>query len=199
MKKVLIVCSIAVCLCIFLAFIFWFIVSGAFVMLVPSPAKPKIADSEFPFILTYEIDGNTTTIEDVAIVEFDGYGEKTSAGQSRKWTVYTKGNSSSNSKEEKNNSLDIVILDVTANNEYDKFGNKILELYFYGGNGHYFMSDKLGWLDRDAQEIDCVNYMCETVNGELRYKSMDAEEAFEKFKIRLISWECAPPIENEFR
>ena len=42
---------------------------------------------------------------------------------------------------------------------------------------------------------NCLTYELDGTIGGGAYK---AAEAYEKFKIRLISWECAPLIENKF-
>lgn len=59
-------------------------------MLMPNPPKPTVCYEEFPFTLTYELNGEVKTIKDTAICEFDGYHERTEAGQSRKWITYLK-------------------------------------------------------------------------------------------------------------
>ena len=81
---------VAVVVFFFYIFVYpWFIIWLVLVIL-PNPPKPAIRYGEFPFRLTYELNGETKTIEDVAICEFDGYGERSEAGQDRKWKTHLK-------------------------------------------------------------------------------------------------------------
>ena len=93
----------------------------------------------------------------------------------------------------------VALFSATQENEYDEFGRKILELYFYGGNGYHYMSDFLGDHNRDEQEFDYVSYRYRTAEGDVGHSSIPADEAYEKYKIRLIYWEASPPIENSFK
>lgn len=180
-----------------------FVLSGAIFSFGSNPPKPEITYGEFPFKLTYELNGEIKVIEDVAICEFDGFGPRSSAGQSRKWKSSLKsGNGLSFSADEKKNETDMVwitLLDTRQTNDTDSLGNKVLELYFFGGNGHYYMGDKLGGHDRNAQGFDYISYLYQKVDGTIGHSSFNADEAWEKYKIRFISWEIADPIQNTFK
>ncbi len=202
-KKILIkivLIPIIVFLLIFVCpwFALWF---GLAIM--PNPPKPVIKYGEFPYQLTYELDGEIITIEDVAICEFDGYKPRTEAGQGRKWKIYSKSEAGTsslyNEQGEKTDALWITLADLRDRNILDDSGNEVLELYFYGGNGHYYMDDELGSYDRNAQALTEIDYMYKTVDGKIRHSSFKAEKAYEMFKIRLISWEAAEPIQNSFK
>ena len=52
---------------------------------------------------------------------------------------------------------------------------------------------------REAQSFDWVDYKYKTKDGKIGGSGYKADEAFKKYKIRLVSWECAPPIENNFK
>jgi len=166
--------------------------------LIPTPPKPSVEMAEFHFELKYELNNEIIIISDKAICNFDGYNEKNESGQSRKWEFSTSESISIKDDDEKD-SLLVKLKDLSAENEYDKFGRKILELYFYGGNGYHYMSDFLGDHNRDEQEFDYVSYRYRTAEGDVGHSSIPADEAYEKYKIRLIYWEASPPIENSFK
>jgi len=136
--------------------------------------------------LEYELDGETKVIEDVIICEFDGFEWHGEAGEYRKWKTSLKSGNEY-----------MTLLDLRPLNEITETGNQLLELYFYYGDSEYYMGDD-GWFAHDAQDLDevCVSYV--TPDGIIGHSAYTAEEAWEKYKIRLISWECESPIENQF-
>lgn len=179
------------------------VISGAVFSLMPNPPKPEIAYGEFPFRLTYELNGEIITVEDMAICEFDGYGERSTAGQSRKWKTYLKsrvaGLIPTNEKGRETGFAWITLLDLRNDDVFDDFGHKVLELYFFGGNGHYYMGDDLGNHDRDAQGFNYVSYHYQNADGTTGGSSYKPDVAFERFGIKLISWEPSSPIVNTFK
>lgn len=166
--------------------------------IMPNPSKPSVTSGEFDFELIYERNDESIVISDKMTCEFDGYSKRSEAGQSRKWKISTSKNTSIQGDGEEDTLL-ITLLDLSKENKYDEFGHKILELYFYGGNGYHYMSDFLGDHNRDEQDFDYVSYRYETVEGSIGHSSISADEAYEKYKIRLISWKASSPIKNEFK
>ena len=201
-KEILII-VVLLAIIMLLVFFFIWIVLWFGLAILPNPPKPEICYGEFPFMLTYELNGEIRTIKDVAICEFDGYGKRTEAGQSRKWTVYLKSESDEPfSSREQGKEMDFIcvtLLDLRNDDVFDDFGHEILELYFFGGNGHYYMGDVLGGHERKAQDFDWVDYIYKTANGTIGHSAFKAEEAYNKFNIRLICWEATNPIENSFK
>ncbi|MDP4118427.1 MAG: hypothetical protein Q8873_04465 [Bacillota bacterium] len=183
-------------------FVIWFSFGGG-IYFLPNPPKPAITYGEFPFKLTYELDGETKTITDVAICEFDGYGQRTEAGQSRKWKTHLKSGTDelipANERGTETDFAWITMLDLRKDGAFDDFGHKVLELYFYGGNGHYYMGDELGGNSRAGQDFTWVDYMYQNADGTIGHSGYKANEAWEKYKIRLISWEPSSPIKNSFK
>lgn len=205
-KKILITIGIVlavVAAVFFYMFIYPWVALWLGLTLMPKPPKPTICYGEFPFTLIYELNGEEKTIQDVAVCEFDGYYERTEGGDSRKWSTYLKSEMDDSSSVEKGEHVtdveQILLLDLKNANVVDAVGNKILEFYFYGGNGHYYMGDELGRRARPPQNFKRVYYRYQNENGEIRHGGVNADEALEKYHIRLISWESAPPIENSFK
>ena len=158
------------------------------------PPKPQIRQAEFPYTLTYEIDGEEKTAEGTIQCEFDGYEQPTSAGWYRKWKVsLTNGDNVS-----EDDSAPITLLDLRGKGVYDDLGNEVTKLYFFGGNGHYYMGDDLEHLDRAAQNFDEICYAYKTGDGKIGHSAYPADKAYELFGIRLTGWEAAEPVENTF-
>lgn len=195
--------AIVTLLVFFFVFIYPWVALWFGLAILPNPPKPEISYGEFPFRLTYELNGEIRTIKDVAICEFNGYGKRTEAGQSRKWKTHLKSEvdepNSNNERGKETDFIWITLLDLRNDGVFDDFGHEILELYFFGGNGHYYMDDELGGHDRKAQDFTWVDYMYKTVDGTIGHSAFKAEEAYEKFNIRLISWEVVEPIQNTFK
>lgn len=179
-----IVCVAIVALVLVLLFIAAF---GGFNFLIRVP-EPEIKYGEFPFKLTYEIDGETKIIEDVIVCEFDGFKVVGEAGKYRKWKSYLKSGNE-----------EIVMLDLRPQNEFNEFGHVMLELFFYWGNAEYYMGDFDDGRAKKEQDFKWVEYKYKNDEGRIGGSAYKADEAYEKYKIRLISWEAAPPIENVFK
>lgn len=185
MNKVFVVIGIAIVL---IALFFLFIVSGAIFMFNSNPPAPKIQYGEFPFTLTYELDGEVKVIEDTVICEFDGFVNRGSAGKARRWKTTLK------SGDEQ-----LTLLDLRPLEEINEFGQTMLELYFYYGTAAYYMGDESNPFARNAQDFNWVEYKYKTVGGTIGGSGYKADEAWEKYKIKLISWEPSEPIQNSFR
>ena len=52
--------------------------------------EPQIKEGEFPFEMVYEIDGETITVNDIYVCEFDGFDWNEGVGKHRKWKGYIK-------------------------------------------------------------------------------------------------------------
>ena len=167
--------------------LYLFLVSGGMFAFMPNPPEPEIKYREFECELVYEIEGEITVIKDVIVCEFDGYKTRGAAGKRRQWKTYLK------SGRER-----LTLLNLNSQNEINMFGQKLLELYFYYGNAEYYMGDEDEYRRRKEQEMDHINYLYQTNEGIIGSSSYSADEVWNKYSIRLISWECMPPIENTF-
>lgn len=189
MKKIISICIFTIFISIIISgMLFLFVISGAVFSLMPTPPKPEITYREFPFRLEYEINGENIVIEDVLICEFDGFKSLGAAGKYRKWNIYTKSSGERMIK----------LLDVREKNDYTDWGNQVLELCFDPGNAEYYMGD-VEYRQRDGTMCEWVDYLHKKPDGTTGYSAFELDEAWEKYKIRLISWEVAPPIENTFK
>lgn len=168
-----------------IVFMFWMAFGGAnYFIQIP---KPEITYGEFPFKLTYELNGEIKTIEDTVICEFDGFEVIGEAGKYRKWKTSLK------SGDER-----LTLLDLRPLNEVNEFGQVMLELFFSYGSGEYYMGDEQRF-SLKPEIRDYIEYEYKSADGTTGGSSYKADVAYEKYKIRLISWEVAPPIENSFK
>jgi len=170
----------------------------------PNPPEPTIEYGEFPFKLTYEFNGETIVYSDTIICVFNGiqYG---GSGKEWDWLIYSKNTGDST----------FTIIDVSSfkehisknknHFEYDKSAyykyneDYIIEsLYFYVGTGNYYMGDN-SYSAKPPQDLSYVMYEASNLRGDTFCDFLSLNDAYEKFGFRFINWECAPPIENEFK
>lgn len=156
-----------------------FVVTDAFAILMPEPPEPAIKYGEFPFKLTYEVNGEIHVYEDVVICEYDGVDNLGTGGKKRKW-----------SKRLKSGNEHIVLLQ-------DKTNDVPFEIYAsIPGLPEYYMGDFKKSKEEYEQGMKDDRY--------LGYKQKDIEhsikkeKALEQYGVKVINVECSQPIENSF-
>ena len=191
MKKMFIIIGIVITVLLIIALLFGFMVWFAFgggIYFLPNPPKPTITYGEFPFRLEYEKNGNIEVIEDTIICEFDGFNVEGENGKYRKWKIYVKSTGERM----------IVLYDLRTNDIFTEWGSQVLELCFDPGNAEYYMGD-VGGRERKGSLGHWIDYLYILPDGKTGYSSLELDEAWEKYKFRLISWEPSPPINNIFK
>ncbi|MBR3848605.1 MAG: hypothetical protein IKM21_04885 [Oscillospiraceae bacterium] len=171
-----------VCYCVFALTSFLLFARVDFIF---PTTRPKIKYGEFHFRLTYELDGMMKTVEDDIVCKFEGTYLTSTAGVERRWNTYLK---SGNER--------ITLLDLSNYNIKNEFDQKILELFFSYGNAQYYMGDEYPSAPQIGKYVECKY---RNADGTIGGGAYTAEEAFEKYKIRLINWECDPPVKNKFQ
>lgn len=154
-------------------------------ILIANPPAPVVKYGEFPFRLTYEIGGSQHVIEDTIICKFSGFETRGTAGKYRKWEDYLK-----SGKER------ITLLDCRDMKLMDRWGNRILELYFDYGNVQYYMGDEA---PNRGGISNSVPYMYQKAGGSIGFSAISVDEAYETYQIKLINWEASPPVQNNFQ
>ncbi len=180
MKKLLLVlCTIGTIIFILFLLFYVFVLSGAFAILMPEPTEPQITYGEFPFSITYEINNEIKVYEDVVVCQYEGIEHLGTGGKRRKW-----------SGKLKSGNEHIVLLRATTN-------NTPFEIYEASpGLPEFYMGEF-----KESQE-EQESYMKD--DRYLGYKQGDIdrtitkEEAWEKYRVRVINIEWSPPIENKF-
>ena len=143
-------------------------------MLERNPPKPEITYAEFPFELVYEINGETITLSDTYVCEFDGFGWNEGEGKIRQWKGYFKSNQQK----------DIVLI---------KDKNK--EIVCDIGSPEYYMGDQKYNV---SPRTDPILVLVEYYDTGGVSSSLCSDQIKEYYKIDLVSWNLSNPIENEF-
>ena len=150
----------------------------------PNPPVPEITYGEFPFKLTYEVDGEIKIIEDTVICEFDGFKSEGENGKHRKWKARLK------SGDEQVTMLKI---------------DETFKLYCSYDLPEYYMDD-LRFMSRveyeQMRERDLNSYFIilgKYDNGkEAESNFISADEAWDRYNFRILDRKYTPPIQNSF-
>ena len=149
------------------------LLSLSFVSCFPPP--PAIKYAEFPFELTYEIDGEIITVEDTYVCKFNGYGANAGTGIYREWKGYVKS---------------------TGEESITIIKDGTLTLVWAIGYPEYYMSDPT--MPEYEYEPFAYYIIHPDEIGGTTFGMGDVEQFLEKYKIKLISWKLSDPIENSF-
>ncbi len=174
-KLVIIIISVLVAIpLVIFAFVSipWLLIYGG-IWLSPDPPKPQVTSGEFPFELVYSLDGETITINDIIVCEYDGIGMNEGVGKYIKWKSYLKSNNKEN----------LVLFED---------GNK--KIICGIGSPDYYMGNT------ENSDIDTVipNLVIYEDYGEITSSHALSQEEMEEYKIKLLSWEFSKPINNTF-
>lgn len=152
------------------------------ISLLPNPSKPEITYGEFPFRLEYEINGERKVIEDTLICEYDGIGMDEGQGKYRKWKGYLA------SEKER---LLLLEVDTPVALRSDR---KVVkqEIYYPIGSARYYMGDVKEY-ETYKQSFPDACYSEKYEDGGTSSGIIRADELFEKYNIKLISWDYTQP------
>lgn len=145
------------------------------------PKRPVIQHGEFPFCLTYEKDGKVYEVKDTLVCEYTGLAADAAIGFFRGWDSHL----------------------ASGETRITLFQDEEIEI-FYSPNissrhaAAYYMGDH--------EIYDMINisfpdawYTRDFENKQINAYMISADEMWEKYKIKLLSWEIAPPIKNTFK
>ena len=136
-----------------------------------SVPKPKITRGEFPFELKYELDGETISVNDVYVCEYDGIGKNEGVGKYIRWKGYIKGTGSNS------------VLIKEVNNK---------KIFCSVGWPEYYMNDPNNYIASKPEPELYIEEKTET--GLFNTYNIDGSE----FNIKIISYQFSEPIENLF-
>ena len=194
MKKVFMGCGIA--LGVFVLAVVT-LIAGLFLLLRGEEQKPpQIEMGEFPFVVEYEMNGETFIIEDTVVCEFDGYDPSAlTFNKPRSWNDYLK-----SGEEEKRLFIELepntesVLVDGRINIE-----SRVLLQY---GEALYYMGDPRAKLLVDKGQ-PMITYVEHFQIGPKSYQTtieeLSNEELKKYFGIRIKRFEFSEPIKNEFK
>ncbi len=139
-------------------------------------ASPTIKEAEFPFEIVYEIDGETVTVSDVYVCEFDGFAWNENVGRYRQWKGYVK---------------------TTGKDHLVLLEDGDLKLACNLGSAAYYMGDpSMAGAEKFTPEI---YYVRTFESGGVSSGFTGVDSLLEQYKLKLISWKLSDPIENSFK
>ena len=148
-----------------------------------NPPAPQATHGEFPFRLEYEIYGERFIVEDTLICDFAGFGFSTGKGEKfRKWKTQL---------ESGNNRITLLKADG-------------IEIFFFpvktdSSLGGFFMGDNRKYHPgNENSTFPNALYTTDFDNKQVNAYIISAEDMWERYNLRLISWEITPPIQNTF-
>lgn len=184
---------VAICILFFIIISLPWILLWLSIQMSPSPAAPEIRQGEFPFSLTYSINGSTVVVEDTLICQYSGidrYNEN--IGKQRSWTSYLlSGNEY------------IIIYEIEGIPETFSWRNRenredresfYTIIYFNPGSAGYYM----GEIESQEPTFPDVHYISTGEGGTRIMGSISEDDLLKDFGIEFISWEVSPPIVNKF-
>ena len=201
-KKIMVIVSlILVCvICILIISSPW-IMLAVRLWLSPAPPKPEITYGEFDFKLVCEIDGETQTIEDTIICEFDGFNIDEGRGKTRRWKE--------NFENKQNNELYAWRVEQIDNPDFNEYkgGRKPDYRYIVLKNiddykvllsvagAEYFLGEPENRMTAPIEPGVSVydKNTCYFIGPE------NTEEFLKEHNFKIDSWKCDDPIENTFK
>ncbi len=153
---------------------------------VPPPPEPQIKYGEFPFSITYEVDGEIKTYEDVVICEYVGIKNLGTNGKRREW-----------SRRLESGNERIVLMSWQENDLTFEITQAI------PGKAEYYMGDRLTFQSIEDHEQDIKNekylvYRVREGDRTIEDNSITEEQAWEKYRLRILNIVWSRPIENTF-
>ena len=163
-----------------IALVMVFVLVGALTACGLEVPRPEVKEGRFDIAVTYEIGGEVKTLNAVYVCEFDGTSWTLEGGYySRDWKAHTEGD-----YEGDNNSA---IIGRTED------GGEIM--IFFGLYPEYFMGDP----ETGDMGIPTTELYVSFDEGNDSYSFIsDPAEIYERYGVKLISYEYASPIENTF-
>ena len=144
-------------------------------MMREDPPQPNVTYGEFPFEITYILRGETITVRDVCVCEYDGVGWNEGQGKHRTWNSYIKSTGEDR----------LVLL---------TDGNK--QIYCTVGSGGYYMGDQPSHASKTfTPELRWIEI---ERDGTVSYPNTLSDEAQDYYGIYLVSWTFSDPIVNSF-
>lgn len=140
--------------------------------------EPEVTYCEFPFEITYKLNGETKTISDIYVCEYVGSYWNWNIGNYREWKGYLKSNQNEN----------IVLI---------KDGN--LHLCLSIGSPEYYMGDSEYYSDESYTPH--IFYVIEPNEAGGQTSGTDPnmiEKLTAKYNLKIISWELSEPTKNTF-
>ena len=141
----------------------------------PTPPQPTIRYGEFPFRLEYEINGRVVVVEDTIMCKYKGIGVSFGTeGKFLKWEGYLLSRGEKSASESRSSTSLLV--------------DKINQIYFYLHHPSHYLG---AYGDDNESSLAAWS----PITGRI----ISTDELWDKYNIRIISFEPSPPIKNTFK
>ena len=134
---------------------------------------PQETYGEFPFELTYKINEEIITIEDVYVCEYDGVGWDEGNGKHRKWSGWIKG-------------CGETAIFITEDSDR--------KIFCFVGDAEFYMND-----EQYPEGRPLTPRLYDVKKNVSIMDSLDQDEIVTLYNIEIVSWSFSDPIENTFR
>ena len=174
-KKLLLrVLKVAVILMVVFLLTIWspWIFMGCMAILEPAPPAPQETYGEFPFELTYKINGEIITVKDIYVCEYAGVGWSEAGGKYRKWSGYIKGCGES-------------AIFITEDSDR--------KIFCFVGDAEFYMND-----EQYPEERPLTPRLYDVKKNVNVMNSLNQDEIVAIYNIEIVSWKFSKPIENSF-
>ncbi len=175
-KKILLrVLKTAVILIVVFLLIIWspWIFIGCMAILEPDPPTPEETYGEFPFELTYKINGEIITIKDIYVCEYAGVGWSEAGGKYRKWNGYVKGSGETS---------------IFITEDSDR------KIFCFVGDAEFYMND-----EQYPEKRPLTPHLYSVKKNADIMNSLHQDEIAALYNIEIVSWKFSEPIENLFK
>lgn len=149
----------------------WIITLGGMYIVTPMPPKPEIQTGEFPFELTYKLNGELYTVTDTYICNYDGIGFNEGYGKYRKWSGYIK---------------DTGETAVLITEDADR------QIFCFVGNAEFYMNDEMYPEERP------LTPRLYDVKKDPDADALSTYRIMVNYDIEIVSWSFSEPVENSF-
>lgn|GEM_PF-1442551 len=154
---------------------------------------PVIQTGEFPFKVTYEINGETVTIEDTVICKYYGFDHSAWFRKSRAWREYLKSGDEAKTVLLKQENVPSVL-------EPSRINDEIRVVIDYG-MGVYYMGDPNARSLIHGRPHICYSEKYTDPSGTIYHEGtkLSKKELEEYFGIKIIEFQFSKPIKNKFK
>ena len=150
----------------------WTVVLGGMYLFTPAPPQPIIQTGEFPFELTYKLNGELYTVKDVYVCNYEGIGVDEGNGKYRKWSGYIKGSGES-------------AIFVTEDSDR--------KIFCFVGDAEFYMND-----EQYPEERPLTPRLYDVKKNVNIMNSFNHDEIVAIYNVEIVSWKFSEPIDNSF-
>lgn len=154
---------------------------------------PVIQTGEFPFKVTYEVNGETFTIEDTVICTYNGLDHSAWFGKPRTWNEYLKSRDEEKTVLLKDENVNSVLKTTRIDDE--------IRVVLHYGMGAYYMGDPNAKSLIHGKPHICYSEKYTEQPSTIHYEStkLSKKDLEKYFGIKILEFQFSKPIKNTFK